>query len=232
MDELEAILYLERGPQPNLRFPLHQLQTTIGRNAGNDLVIVDPEVSRRHAHILRREGQFTVEDLGSTNGTFVNGARVSTETALRDGDTIDLADTVRLRYIITSGPVDEVQPTPAEADQPPATPEPPPAQKPAPQAPARVLVNDPPPRPTSEIVFSAGDSAAFPSGGQAAMPTQPSRGSSRWLLGCVGLFALLLLCIGTFLLLDAYDQGRLLYCGPLRPIFELLLGPFGFAPLC
>ncbi len=228
MDDLEAILYLERGPQPNLRFPLYQLQTTIGRNAGNDLVIVDPEVSRRHAHVLRREGQFTVEDLGSTNGTFVNGVRVSTETALRDGDTIDLADTVRLRYIITSGPIDEVEPPPAAADQPPATP----TQQPAPPAPARLLVDDPPPRPPSEIVFSAGDAAAFPNDDQAALPAQPSRGGNRWLLGCVGLFAMLLLCIGTFLVLDAYDQGRLLYCGPLRPIFELLLGPFGFAPLC
>lgn len=228
MDELEAILYLERGPQPNLRFPLHQLQTTVGRSAGNDLVIVDPEVSRRHAHFLRREGQFTVEDLGSTNGTFVNGVRASTETALRDGDTIDLADTVRLRFIITSGPVDQ-SPPPAAVDKPPATPS---TGQPVPQPSARVLVNDPPPRPSSEIVFSAGDASAFPAGGEGTMPTQPSSGGRRWLLGCVGIFALLLLCMGTFLVLDAYDQGRLLYCGPLRPIFNFLLGPFGFAPLC
>lgn len=226
MDELEAILYLERGPQPNLRFPLHQLQTTIGRNAGNDLVIVDPEVSRRHAHVLRREGQFTVEDLGSTNGTFVNGVRVSTETPLRDGDTIDLADTVRLRFVITSGYQEEAEVKPAAV-----APQPPPVKQPASQPPARVLVNDPPPRPSSELVFSAGDAAAFPAVSD-SLPAQPTAAGRRWLLGCIGLFALLLLCIGSFLVLDAYDQGRLLYCGPLRPIFDLLLGPFGFAPLC
>jgi hypothetical protein len=52
------------------------------------------------------------------------------------------------------------------------------------------------------------------------------------LIGCGLLAALLLVCAGTFLLLDNYQGGRLLYCGAARPIFEFVLGPFGFAPIC
>lgn len=53
------------------------------------------------------------------------------------------------------------------------------------------------------------------------------------LVGCGCLFILLpLLCVGLVLFLDFYEQGRLLYCGPVRPIFEILLGPLGFSPIC
>lgn len=227
MDELEAILYLERGPQPNLRFPLHQLQTTIGRNAGNDLVIVDPEVSRRHAHILRHEGQFIVEDLGSTNGTFVNGARVSTQTSLQDGDVIELADTVRLRFIVTRGHITGPKGGEAAIDQP--RPQPAPSLPPKPASPPAMT---PPSSGGSGVAYSAGDAAGFAGQSAVPLPDQPGRGGRRWLLGCVAIVALALLCIGTFIVLDAYDQGRLLYCGPLRPLFEFFLGPLGFAPLC
>jgi hypothetical protein len=51
-------------------------------------------------------------------------------------------------------------------------------------------------------------------------------------LGCGLFLALLLVCLGTFLLLDTFQDGRLLYCGALRPVFEFILGPFGFAPIC
>jgi hypothetical protein len=53
------------------------------------------------------------------------------------------------------------------------------------------------------------------------------------LIGCGLLVALLLVCAGTFLILDAYDQGRLLYCGPAQSLFEAILGPLGlFTPAC
>src|SRR5690606_30569942 len=79
-------------------------QLTVGRSSGNDLVLVDPEVSRRHIRITRRADGFAVEDTGSTNGTFVNGQRITHLTLLQDGDTIDLGDTVRLRYMVIAHP--------------------------------------------------------------------------------------------------------------------------------
>lgn len=56
-------------------------------------------------------------------------------------------------------------------------------------------------------------------------PSYPAPRRGRGLLiGCGLLIALLLVCAGTFLILDAYDQGRLLYCGPARPLIELIVG--------
>lgn len=61
---------------------------TIGRDPNNDLVIEHPTVSRAHAQITRRDGEFILIDLGSSNGTFVNGKEVIDATLLRVGDSI------------------------------------------------------------------------------------------------------------------------------------------------
>jgi predicted component of type VI protein secretion system len=65
----------------------------IGRE-GCDVVLADPEVSRRHAAIRSVAGGVAIEDLGSTNGTFVNERRVSGVEPLRDGDTVRFGNTV------------------------------------------------------------------------------------------------------------------------------------------
>ena len=59
----------------------------IGREAGSDLMLSDTSVSRQHAIIRRTEAGFELEDLGSTNGTFVGGRQV-TRARLNSGDTI------------------------------------------------------------------------------------------------------------------------------------------------
>src|SRR4051794_26238959 len=70
-----------------------QAGATIGRE-GCDVNLMDPEVSRRHAAIRDAGGSLAIEDLGSTNGTFVNDTRISAVTVLRDGDTVRLGNTV------------------------------------------------------------------------------------------------------------------------------------------
>ena len=68
---------------------------SFGRMPENDLVIADPNVSRRHAEIRPIGPSFVIVDLGSTNGTKVNGATVSQHT-LRSGDKISIgATTIR-----------------------------------------------------------------------------------------------------------------------------------------
>lgn len=62
-----------------------------GRLASCDVTVDDPTVSREHAAFVRRGAQWWIVDLGSTNGTVVNGARVS-EQRLRPGDTIELGE--------------------------------------------------------------------------------------------------------------------------------------------
>jgi pSer/pThr/pTyr-binding forkhead associated (FHA) protein len=67
--------------------PLENETTTIGRKEGNNIVIDNQAVSGNHARILQEEGSFFIEDLGSLNGTFVNGYKI-TKCELFKGDTI------------------------------------------------------------------------------------------------------------------------------------------------
>jgi len=62
----------------------------LGRSQGCDLPVPSPEASRRHAEVLCRDGAWWVRDLGSTNGTQVNGEAVAGERALRPGDRIEI----------------------------------------------------------------------------------------------------------------------------------------------
>lgn len=65
----------------------------VGRGRELDLALHDPEVSRRHARFESRNGVVYVDDLHSSNGTFLNGRRVSEAIEVRDGDAIDVGTT-------------------------------------------------------------------------------------------------------------------------------------------
>ncbi len=78
------------------RFALTQSIITIGRHPDSNLVLADPNVSRNHAEIRPQGERFTVVDLGSTNGTRVNGVRVDTQ-VLQDGDEVSFGNT-RMRF--------------------------------------------------------------------------------------------------------------------------------------
>ena len=66
---------------------------TIGRNQINDYVINEPGVSKHHAQIVKTDdGGFFIVDMGSVNGTFVNGKRISGEHPLKPGDTVIVAN--------------------------------------------------------------------------------------------------------------------------------------------
>ena len=244
MNESEALLIVERGPVPTTQIPLQSDQMTVGRSAGNDLVLADPEVSRRHMRIIRRGDGLAIEDTGSTNGTFVNGQRISHLTLLQDGDAVDLGDTVRLRFMwlaeSTPGTPVDLTDRPTQALSPPYQGSAEPVANPRPTAKPKPSAIPRPPAPASAHPPYSPDYMAHaspPAGGVATAPPEfivdepPRRGRSL-LVGCGLLVALLLVCAGTFLILDAYDQGRLLYCGPLASFFEAILGPFGFSPIC
>ncbi len=96
-------LIVRRGPQPNQSYELNKDIVTLGRDITNDIVINDPEVSRHHLRMTRGAGGFTIEDLGSTNGTFVNGQRLTGARPLRPGDMVGLGETVTLAYEMTAG---------------------------------------------------------------------------------------------------------------------------------
>src|SRR5271166_546726 len=76
------------GSSPPHEFSLDKPTIAIGSHPKNDVVVDDTTVSRRHATITRKAGGFELADLGSTNGTFVNGVRVNRPVALKPGDEI------------------------------------------------------------------------------------------------------------------------------------------------
>ncbi len=90
MQQHSITLTVQRGPQRGQRFSVAKDSIILGRVRGSDVVVSDPEVSRRHASITWERGQPVIRDLGSTNGTFVNGVRITGSQALSDGDTIGL----------------------------------------------------------------------------------------------------------------------------------------------
>jgi len=71
--------------------PLTGERLVIGRGSRCDVVVTDPCASRRHAELLLSDQQWLISDLGSRNGTLVNGRRVGQEQVLRSGDTIAIA---------------------------------------------------------------------------------------------------------------------------------------------
>lgn len=75
------------------RFPITKPTLQLGRVAGNDVIIADNAVSRQHARLVMIDGRLVLFDLGSLNGTFVNGVRVEDQVVLRDGDEIRLGRT-------------------------------------------------------------------------------------------------------------------------------------------
>jgi len=80
-----------QGPYAGQAFELTGDLMTIGRDAAQAIALVnDMGVSRTHAQIIRQGDQTLIEDLGSTNGTYVNGVRISAPTPIKPGDTLQL----------------------------------------------------------------------------------------------------------------------------------------------
>jgi pSer/pThr/pTyr-binding forkhead associated (FHA) protein len=69
-------------------YPITSAVTVLGRGTEADVIVDDAGVSRRHAEVHADNGQLTVRDLGSTNGTFVDGEKIAGVAALVDGSRI------------------------------------------------------------------------------------------------------------------------------------------------
>ncbi|MBV9795253.1 MAG: zinc-ribbon and FHA domain-containing protein [Actinobacteria bacterium] len=84
-----ALLIVQRGPNAGSRFLLDSELTTAGRHPDSDIFLDDVTVSRRHAEFYRSGTRFTVRDVGSLNGTYVNRDRIE-ETELFSGDEVQI----------------------------------------------------------------------------------------------------------------------------------------------
>jgi pSer/pThr/pTyr-binding forkhead associated (FHA) protein len=91
-----ASLLFRSGEFKGRRLPIRVPVANIGRGDYNDVVISDASVSTMHAKLQRREAIWILSDLGSTNGTFVEGERLSGEAALTPGTTLRFGDVIAL----------------------------------------------------------------------------------------------------------------------------------------
>lgn len=83
-------LVFTHGPLAGKRVPLRRDEVTVGRRPTNDIVLNDAMVSRLHSILVRRSGSIVVEDLGSHNGTYVNGERALFPRQLQHGDLLQI----------------------------------------------------------------------------------------------------------------------------------------------
>jgi|SRR5579859_1937904 len=144
---------VRQGPVPGKVFDLVKDVLTIGRDMNNDVVINDAEVSRNHGRLTSQSGGYLIEDLASTNGTFVNGQRLIGPKLLNPGDVIGLGETIVIEYSYVAdagATVVASAPPPRVSAEPPTAPPPPPmmAPEPAPMmAPTPMMAPDPSPPP-------------------------------------------------------------------------------------
>ncbi len=91
-------LTIRRGPDAGKVYELDKAVITIGRSSENDIVVNDTDVSRQHCQLLRKESDYEIRDLDSTNGTFIDGQRVFANRLIQDGQRIELGETITLEY--------------------------------------------------------------------------------------------------------------------------------------
>lgn len=132
MTEQSYTLLMQLGPAQGETVEVSGDEFILGRDTASDWAIEDIEVSRRHARLILDKGSYSIEDLGSTNGTFVNGQRIRSLLPLLPGATIRLGENVLIFYDAKSEEEESATRTmdvetgadsPAEEDPPPEEPQ-------------------------------------------------------------------------------------------------------------
>lgn len=235
-------LVMRRGPTPGLILELDKSDMTLGRDLSNDFVINDVEVSRKHLRLLQVGESYRVEDLGSTNGTFINGLQLTGAHILIPGELLSLGEHVTLVYeAVGYDPAATQVSGSADATLRPVSPIIPdksPAQRAAPaaaapqaaQPAARATVAAPqaqkPSAAPEEEYAPAQYSGQIPPGPEEEPPVSWEEPRKRrlnlWLLaggGCL----LVVICLVVALWI--YIDVNVLYC---KPPFDIIFRAFGY----
>ena len=126
-----AIVVNEKGGEQK-RLEFDKPEVTIGRVQGNDIILPKGNVSKRHSRIVLKDGKFIIVDLKSTNGTYVNGRKITSPLVVKGSDKIYIGDFIlSIEELQGAGVADEPPPPPARKATP-SIPPPPPRRAPAP----------------------------------------------------------------------------------------------------
>src|SRR5205823_3618450 len=103
-DAAMAVLRVTAGPHPGQLLPLEKERVIIGRLPSCDIVLELGSISRQHVQILRVEEEFFVEDLGSRNGSFLNGQKIEGRRKLSENDELKVGEAVFRFYAAAPQP--------------------------------------------------------------------------------------------------------------------------------
>jgi hypothetical protein len=201
-------LMVHTGPIAGKAFPLEKDEIFIGRDLGNDIVINDPEMSRRHARVYLQGQNYVIEDLGSTNGSYVNGQRLMGPYILRPGEVITFGERISMVFesaepesgatLISPGKsaspftTPPVPPTPPDQQQQQSySPPPPPVQRYTP--PPQPAYSQPPVQPIS------------------VEPVQTKRRFPVWLLILIILLVIICICVFAAVAVDLSNNWCTLF---------------------
>jgi len=147
-------LVMHSGPTPGKTFLLEGDVLTIGREVSNAIPINDAEISRKHSQLVLQGGKYVLTDLGSTNGTFVNGQRLTGQHVLQPGEVISLGEQISLLFeaVTITDPNATMLSSPAPAAAPHGAPQPQPAPGYAGQVPSGPMDNAPAPTSTPNTI--------------------------------------------------------------------------------
>ncbi len=169
-------LVMRNGPNPGATYLLDSELMTIGRDPSNTIAVNDPEISRKHAKMMLQGGKVVIEDNGSTNGTAIDGKRISGPHVLKSGEMIAFGEDIVFMFEALNFDPDatvvssSAHPAAAPRQQPVMPPPSPPKQAYAGQVPASPAPVAPPPRSKS--------------GGRKAIPVVLGIGALATLCAC------------------------------------------------
>lgn len=225
MSEAKFVLTLRTGPEEGKVYELGQETIILGRDVTNDIILSDAEVSRRHSRLSLSPQGYVIEDLGSTNGTFVNGERLSGPYLLIPGDQIGLSQKLVLSYdLITEKGVETVAveaaveagaeaQIEAEIQSEEASPVDPAIEALVEELAQSEGIEPAPAADESEVVDAAAKAGE-------AVSTEEKKPANRWVVAGIGCSALVILGSIAFWLMDKFAPN-ILYA-PLYSLLRLL----------
>lgn len=101
----QPVLYVREGELTGHSVTIETDEFVIGRGSSCELTLPERQVSRQHVRIINENGRYILYDLGSKNGTHINGEQISGSVELHDGDELQIALAVRMVFIGTDATV-------------------------------------------------------------------------------------------------------------------------------
>ncbi|OGN88984.1 MAG: hypothetical protein A2Y88_09735 [Chloroflexi bacterium RBG_13_48_10] len=219
MAKAQYRLVVRQGPVAGQVFELTKDEVSIGRDIVNDFVINDAEVSRRHAQLTLEGDRYKIEDLNSTNGTYIDGQRLIGPHLMAIGELIMFGDNVGVIFDGEPASPDLTVPSQVELGTTPVAAIPAPVESYVPP----IL----PPQP--QMADLRTPQPEIPEMEQETPAENVKKPINTWLLaGCGCLVIILLLAIALLVFIDQpWNPGGGLYC---NPPFDVVFGALGYCP--